>query len=118
MEISEDGSRYRTNADQFFFQTEHKKNHKCPNCGGVLWAPVNPGRQTSWVKIGEYGWVYRHGARAHLARTKNESVTDQLMMLAENPDGYYPVKGACRRYPLSTYIKKKMRGRHRQFPRR
>ena len=115
MEISEDGTRYRTNADQFFFQTEHKKNHKCPNCGGVLWAPVNPGRQTSWVKIGEYGWVYRHGARAHLARTKNESVTDQLMMLAENPDGYYPVKGACRRYPLSTYIKKKMRGRIGSF---
>ena len=111
MEVSEDGTRYTTNADQFFFQTEHKKNHKCPNCGSLLWAPVNPGRQTSWVKIGEYGWVYRYGARAHLARTKNESVTDQLIKIAENPDGYYPVRGACRRYPLSTYIKKKMRGR-------
>ena len=30
MEISEDGTRYMVNADQFFFQTEHKKNHKCP----------------------------------------------------------------------------------------
>ena len=115
IEVSEDGTRYLTNADQFFFQTEHKKNHKCPNCGSVLWAPVNPGRQTPWVKIGEYGWVYRYGAKAHLARTKNESVTDQLMKIAENPDGYYPVKGAHRRYPLSTYIKKKMRGRIGSF---
>lgn len=111
MEISEDGTRYMTNADQFFFQTEHKKNHKCPNCGSVLWAPADPGRQIPWVKIGEYGWVYRYGARAHLARTKNESVTDQLMKIADAPDGYYPVRGAHRRYPLSTYIKKKMRGR-------
>lgn len=115
MEISEDGSRYMTNADQFFFQTEHKKNHKCPNCGSVLWAPVNPGRQIPWVKIGEYGWVYRYGARAHLVRTKNESVIDQLMKIAENPDGHYPVRGAHRRYPLSTYIKKKMRGRIDSF---
>ena len=115
MEVSEDGTSYRTNADQFFFQTEHKKNHKCPNFGSVLWAPVNPGRQIPWVKIGEYGWVYRYGASAHLARTKNEAVTDQLMKIAEHPDGYYPVKGAHRRYPLSTYIKKKMRGRIDSF---
>lgn len=115
MEVSEDGLRYMTNADQFFFQSEHKKNHKCQNCGSVLWAPVNPGRTIPWVKIGEYGWVYRYGARAHLARTKNESVTDQLMKIAENPDGYYPVRGAHRRYPLSTYIKKKMRGRIDSF---
>lgn len=115
MEVSEDGTSYRTNADQFFFQTEHKKNHKCPNCGSVLWVPVNPGRQIPWVKIGEYGWVYRYGASAHLARTKNEAVTDQLMKIAEHPDGYYPVKGAHRRYPLSTYIKKKMRGRIDSF---
>lgn len=111
MEVSDDGSRYMTNADQFFFQTEHKKNHQCPNCGSMLWAPVNPGRQIPWVKIGEYGWVYRYGAKAHLARTKNESVIDQLMKIAENPDGYFPVKGAHRRYPLSTYVKKKLRGR-------
>ncbi len=111
MEISDDGARYTVNADQFFFQTEHKKNHKCPNCGSVLWAPVNPGRTIPWVKIGEYGWVYRHGARAHLARTKNESVVDQLTRIAENPEGYFPVKGAHRRYPLSTYIKKKLHGR-------
>lgn len=111
MEISDDGARYMVNADQFFFQTEHKKNHKCPHCGSLLWAPVNPGRKIPWVKIGEYGWVYRHGASAHLKRTKNESVKDQLMQIMENPEGYFPVKGAHRRYPISTYIKKKLHGR-------
>ncbi len=33
MEISEDGTKYMVNADQFFFLNEHKKNHKCPHCG-------------------------------------------------------------------------------------
>ena len=33
------------------------------------------------------------------------------MKIAEDPDGYYPVRGAQRRYPLSTYIKKKLRGK-------
>ena len=46
-----------------------------------------------------------------MERTKNEAVLDQLWKIAENPDGYFPVKGACRRFPLSTYIKKKLRGR-------
>ena len=111
MEISEDGSRYTVPADQFFFQTEHKKNHRCPNCGTILWSAVNPSRKIEWVKIGEYGWVHRCGAAAHLSRTKNERVIDQLSQILENPDGAYPVRGAQRRYPLSTYIKKKMRGK-------
>ena len=111
MEISEDGARYLVNANQFFFQTEHKKNHKCPECGGVLWAPVNPEKQIPWVRIGGYGWVYRSKADSHKRRTKNTAVLDQLWKIAENPVGYFPVKGAYRRYPLSTYIKKKLRGR-------
>lgn len=111
MEISDDGSRYMVNADQFFFQTEHRKNHKCPHCGSGLWAPVVPGRQIPWAKIGGYGWVYREQAFRHLGRTKNAAVLEQIHQIAENSDGYFPVKGAVRRYPLSTYIKKKLRGR-------
>ena len=111
MEISEDGTRYMVNADQFFFQTEHKQNHKCPHCGSVLWASVNPEKQIPWVRIGGYGWVYREKADAHMKRTKNAAILDQLWKIAENPDGHYPVKGAYRRYPLSTYIKKKLRGK-------
>lgn len=111
MEISEDGSRYTVPADQFFFQKEHKKNHTCPHCGTPLWSAVNPDKRIDWVKIGEYGWVYRYGAQAHLRRTKNERVLDQLTEIAQNPDAFYPIRGAHRRFPLSTYIKKKLRGR-------
>ena len=111
MMISDDGTRYLVNADQFFFQVENKKNHTCPHCGSALWAPVNPSRQIDWVKIGGYGWVYRHQAARHLNRTKNEGVLDQIEEIVSHPDGYYPTKGAQRRFPLSTYIKKKYRGR-------
>ena len=111
MEISDDGSRYLVNADQFFFQAENKKNHTCPQCGTALWAPVNPSRQIDWVKIGGYGWVYRYQAARHRNRTKNVGVLEQIERITNDPEGYYPVKGAQRRYPLSTYIKKKYRGR-------
>lgn len=111
MEISEDGTRYKVNADQFFFQREHKQNHKCPHCGTVLWAPVNPEKHIPWVRIGGYGWVYREKADAHMRRTKNAVILDQLWKIAEHPEGHYPTRGAYRRYPLSTYIKKKLRGK-------
>lgn len=111
MELSEDGVRYVANADQFFFQTEHKKNHICPNCKSPLWAPVVPGRKLSWVKIGGYGWVYREQAAKHLEKTKNEAVRQKIREIMENSDGYFPTVGASRRYPLSTYLKKKYRGR-------
>lgn len=54
---------------------------------------------------------YRYGAQAHLHRTKNERVLDQLTEIAKNPDAFYPIRGAHRRFPLSTYIKKKLHGR-------
>ena len=115
MDISEDGTHYPVPADQFFFQKEHKKNHVCPKCGTPLWSAVNPDRRMEWVKIGEYGWVHRYGAEAHLKRTKNAHVCGQLAQLEQDPDGYYPVRGAQRRYPLSTYIKKKLHGRIGSF---
>ena len=115
MDINEDGISYTVPADQFFFLKENKLNHKCLHCGAPLWSAVNPSKRTEWVKIGEYGWVHRYGAAAHLKRTKNEKVIDQLMKIAEDPDGYYPIRGAQRRYPLSTYIKKKLRGKINGF---
>ena len=111
MEISEDGSRYTVPADQFFFQSEHRKNHRCPNCGTVLWSAVNPSRRIEWVKIGEYGWVHRYGAAAHLKRTKKRKSSGTAHPNHGEPGGAFPVRGAQRRYPLSTYIKKKLRGR-------
>lgn len=113
MEISGDGVRYTVNVDQFFFQAENKRNHVCPNpeCGEVLWSAVNPTRKIQWVKIGDYGWIHRRGAKAHLDRTKNESIKEQIQAVVDDPDGYFPIRGAHRRYALSTCIKKKMRGK-------
>ncbi|MEG0598000.1 MAG: hypothetical protein RR502_08150, partial [Oscillospiraceae bacterium] len=111
MEISDDGNHYMVNADQFFFQNEHSKNHKCPRCGTPLWSALSPGKQTLWIKIGGYGWVLRNKAEQHLEKAKNEAVRDKLEQIISVPDGYYPTLGACRRYPISTYLKHKYRGR-------
>lgn len=111
MTFSEDGTKYMVYADQFFFQHEHRKNHTCPNCGCVLWAPVSERREIEWIKIGGYGWVHRYDAAEHLERTENASVVEQLENIRRDPDGFYPTKGAHRRFSLSTYIKRKMRGK-------
>ena len=111
MVISEDGTRYNVNADQFYFMKERRGNHACENCGSPLWSAINPGREIPWAKITGYGWVYRPKAEQHRNKTKNEVILAQLEEIIAHPEGYWPVKGACRRYPLSTYIKKKYRGR-------
>ena len=111
MTISDDGTKYEVNADQFYFQREHRGNHICKSCGSQLWSAINPGRQLKWAKITDYGWVYREMAAQHKNRTKNERILSRLEEIEARPDGYEPVQGACRRYALSTYIKKKYRGR-------
>lgn len=115
METSGDGTRYMVPSDQFFFQKEHLANHLCPHCGTPLWAPVNDRRQMPWIKIGGYGWVFRPQAAMHLNRTKNEHILEQLRQFAEHPERPYCIKGAHRRFPLSTYLKKKYRGRISSF---
>jgi len=77
----------------------------------MLWAPVAPDRNIPWTKISGFGWVYKPFADNYKSRTENAWVLDKLKQIAQNPEGRFPVKGACRRFPLSTYIKKKMRGR-------
>ena len=112
MTISDDGTKYEVNADQFYFQREHRGNHTCAACGSQLWSAINPGKPPiKWAKIAEYGWVYREQAMRHKDRTKNQRILSRLEEIAANLDGYEPVQGACRRYALSTYIKKKYRGR-------
>lgn len=111
METSSDGTRYMVPSDQFFFQREHRANHKCPHCGTPLWAPVNERRQTPWIKLGDYGWVYRPQIAYHLSRTRSEPLLERLRQIMEQPELPVPTRGAHRRFPLSTYIKKKYRGR-------
>ena len=93
------------------FRMENRRNHQCMNCESPLWAAVNPSVSSPWVKIPEYGWVHRKLAVHAMQKTKNPAALDALPTLRENPDGYFPTRGACRRYPLSSYIKKRYRGR-------
>lgn len=93
------------------FRMENRRNHQCMNCGEPLWTAVNPSVPSPWVKISEYGWVHRKLAVHAMQKTKNPAALDALQTLRENPDGYFPTRGACRRYPLSSYIKKRYRGR-------
>ena len=109
--FKDDGIPYTGKVNQFFFRTENSRNHACANCGSPLWAPVNPGHAGEWVKVGAYGWIHRSHAAEHFLKTKHESTLEQIRIVAENPDGYYPVVGACRRYPMSSYIKRRYRGR-------
>lgn len=51
----------------------------------------------------------------HLNRTKNEHILEQLRQLVEHPERPYCIKGAHRRFPLSTYLKKKYHGRIGSF---
>ena len=93
------------------FRLENRRNHQCMNCESPLWTAVNPSVPSPWVKIPEYGWVHRKLAVHAMQKTKNPAALDALQALQENPDGYFPTRGACRRYPLSSYIKKRYRGR-------
>ncbi len=111
MPVTEDGSRYMAKADQLWFRTEHNGNHKCPHCGTPLWMAVNPGKSSCWVKIGNYGWVYRYRAWEHMSKCKNEAVLEKLREIDQNPNGHFATVGACRRYPLSSYIKRKLKGK-------
>lgn len=103
--IADDGSKYMTTADGTFFQKENLKNHKCADCGSVLWAPlVSNSLRKNWHKIGGFGYVYR----PHISRyrTRNKQVIEQLHCIMADTEP--ALVGAYRRYLISTYIKKKM----------
>ncbi len=111
MPFSEDGVRYMVKADSIWYRKETKKNRECPYCGSRLWTACNPSVTSEWVKLGSYGWVHRRNVYEHLRNTKDKDVVGKLQELYQEPDGYYPPVGACRRYPLSSYIKRKYKHR-------
>ena len=100
--LSDGGVTVYEKATQMFFRKENEKNHKCYNCGSVLWTTVNPGEGSDWVKIGGYGWVYKHRAWEHFHMTKNAAVLAKLKEIQAHPESRFPTAGASRRYPLST----------------
>ena len=112
MELIDCDSKYRVPADQFFFKRENKLNHKCEHCGSLLWSALTPERQSEWVKVSDLGFVHRNMAYQYLELLeKKPALLDEIQTIAENPNGHYPNTGAYRRFPLSTYIKRHMKGK-------
>ena len=112
--ISRDNIVYRVPADSRFFRRENHENHKCEACGASLWTTLNPdawGRQKTWAKIGDYGFVYRPLIGEHLMKVKSEALFQKLHDIGSNPNTPFPARGANRSYPLSSYIKRKYKGR-------
>ena len=112
--ISRDNVVYRVPADSRFFRRENSENHKCAACGASLWTALNPdawSRQKTWAKIGDYGFVYRPLVMEHILKVKSETLKEKLAEIAKNPETMYPARGANRAYPLSSYIKRKYKGR-------
>lgn len=112
--LTEDG-RYTVKADAGFFLNENNKNHKCQNknCGEILWSMVNPDDLTpsrnEWVRIGSYGFIHRRFAEKAYTVCKSETAAKKIAEVVNNPDGVFPAPGAFDRFPLSSYIKKKIR---------
>ena len=112
MELIDCGSKYKVQADGFFFKKENKQNHKCDCCGSLLWTALVPEQQSEWIKVSDFGFVHRPSAHAYLAGVeKKPSIYEAIKAIADNPSGHYPNAGAYRRYPLSSYIKNQMRGK-------
>ena len=113
MTVNIDGISVKEPADSFFYREENSKNHKCNNCGTVLWSVCNPDcispEKNEWVRIGRHGFVHRKFVSEHYSAAKTEAVKKQIREVWENPNGIYPAAGAYRRYPLSRYIKHKFK---------
>lgn len=124
MELSDDGDKYLVTADQAYFRKETSDNHKCRECGTVLWTAINPEdrkrRHNDWVKISEYGFLYRDKIQECILgnlddENPNEALIERLEEIAMFPEIYLPIKAAYRKYGLSTYIKKKMKRAYDYF---
>lgn len=112
MDLIDDGSKYRVKADPLFFKRENKQNHKCDNCGSLLWTVLLPDEQSEWVKVSKFGFVHRAHAFEYLKGiNKNPAIYRAIEDIVNNPQGHFTNAGAYRRFPLSTYIKQKMKGK-------
>lgn len=109
MPVSVDGSSYMVKSDQFFFKRQSSANHKCAHCGTPLWTMLNSNKEKhDWIKIGGYGFVYKRFALQHLDKAKNPVFEERIHEVVR---GTIRMRGALRKYPLSTYIKKRYKGR-------
>lgn len=65
--------------------------------------------RNEWVRIGSYGFIHRKFAHQAHAACKSESAARKIAEVVNNPDGVFPAPGAFDRFPLSSYIKKRIR---------
>lgn len=113
-EFTQDGVSYRVPAKSYYFRREHSGNHKCAACGASLWSALNPDawrRQKKWAKIGDYGFVYRPLVYEHFKKAGGEGQLQKLYEIQDHPDACFPARGAYRTYALSSYIKRKYKGK-------
>lgn len=111
MDVCEDGVNYEVPADDNYFRKQHTGNHKCKYCGEPLWDALNPGVQSEWVKIGAYGFVHRRFAYYHISQPAAQPYLEKLEAVMQEPNGFFAAVGAVRRFALSTYVKKKLKGK-------
>lgn len=119
--ISDSGIKYEVPAGPDFFLKENTANHKCKECGTVLWEPfcrpTLPIQETpvsainEWAKIGAFGFVHRKFLCTYRPMAKSMQVLDTLQELSDHPERFDTPAYGCRRFPLSTFIKKKMKGK-------
>ena len=113
MSIFDGSSSYLVNANAGFFRNENSKNHKCQSCGEPLWAMLNPDdlspKRNEWVRIGGYGFIHRRFTGDALAECTSKEHIAKIEEVYQNPNGIFPARGAYGRYPLSSYIKRKVR---------
>lgn len=106
---------YTVNADAGFFLNENSKNHKCQNydCRQPLWSMLNPTdlapERNEWVRIGGYGFIHRKFAHQAYGVCRSKENQAKIADVIENRDGVFPAPGAYSRYPLSAYIKRRLR---------
>lgn len=113
MTLFDGASSYRVNANAGFFRNENSKNHKCQFCSEPLWEMFNPEdlapKRNEWVRIGGYGFIHRRFAGEALIECKSKEHIAKIQEVFQNPQGVFPARGAYDRYPLSAYIKRKVR---------
>lgn len=111
--LSDGGSTYWVTAQAPFFRHKTTKNHKCLSCGASLWAPLTERTMPEmWTKIGNFGYVYLPQIDLYYDKTNNPAILERLKELScTQPGDTLPPVVSSRKYPLSTYIRKQMKGR-------
>ena len=103
------GRSYTVPADQFFFLRREQAKPYLSSTAALRYGRRSIRVQTDGVgqdRRVRLGTPLRRG-RTSQADEKRARLRPASAQIAQDPDGYYPVRGAQRRYPLSTYIKKK-----------